>query len=1013
MTYAVQFRRGTTAEHASFTGAAGEVTVNTTTNQLIVHDGTTVGGHVIGTSNGSSGGASTLTDLNITDGTSGQVLTTDGAGTFTFATLSSGGGGSADLSTIISPAAFAYVNTTSDGSGTNISWANWNASSGSMDFTFTTSQSDTNYAVISDVEGYDDTNIMVTSKTTTGFTISIYDDNGNVASPSSTGAFSIIVYSSVPTLSGTTSSEGSSDIEIFADMTALIAKTGMTTGNQAYVSSNNKLYMYTGTGWYLIATVQNDAPSAITNVDDQYKLTIDGTPTLITATATDPEGFPLTWSYAITSGSLGSTATISQTDNVFTITPSTNTADAGEFTLTISATDGANGAVNKVTSIILAFKVTNSRYTTLLATAVDTYDNNNITDSSTNNHSITVTGDPDAGTFSPYRSGGYSTYFYGSGGNYVKTDTHSDFAFSTEDFTIECWYYPVSKAQNFPRIWHFGTFWQNNQALAFLDRHNDNPTTFSLSAYLLGDILNSTTTVENNNWYHLVVERSGATITLYVNGVSEDTYDIGTSEFITSTSSYVNIGNVSNGGNLTESELNGYIRDFRYVKGTAVYDGNFTPPTKPLEEVTNTKLLTCHLPYIADGSTNAHAITMTGNVPTQPLSPYDYGEYDPTVHGGSVYFAQPENLSIASDPAFGFGTGDFTIEFWTYWGGTLGTIGGGTIVDLRSAVAAESTTVYLNSSGVISFYDGPANAEVSSGVNITKEWTHISLTRNSGVWRIFINGTLAVSRTSNSDLGSTKPARIGQGANGPGSAYNGYISDFRIVKGTAVYTSNFTPPTAPQSSSGASLHIKGTDASIIDKSQGDNLKLIGNITGSTTVAKFTGSKSMYFDEASYIRVEDLGSGPLATSEGFTIEGWIYPLTWVSGGRALFGLNKKSDGSNLLVLVGESGGKLYHTDGSPSISTDVLENEWSHIAVVVVGILVKIYLNGSEVLSVNSSGLSTINWNHCILAIGGEFDSPNGGGIGNRLDGYIQDFRITKGLARYTANFTPPTEPLKG
>ena len=66
-----------------------------------------------------------------------------------------------------------------------------------MDFTFTTSQPDTNYAVISDVEGYDDTNIMVTSKTTTGFQISIYDDNGNVSSPGSTATFSVIVYSSV------------------------------------------------------------------------------------------------------------------------------------------------------------------------------------------------------------------------------------------------------------------------------------------------------------------------------------------------------------------------------------------------------------------------------------------------------------------------------------------------------------------------------------------------------------------------------------------------------------------------------------------------------------------------------------------------------------------------------------------------------------------------------------------------------------------------------------------------
>lgn len=47
MAYSVQFRRGTTAEHASFAGEAGEVTVNTETNKLVVHDGTTVGGHEV------------------------------------------------------------------------------------------------------------------------------------------------------------------------------------------------------------------------------------------------------------------------------------------------------------------------------------------------------------------------------------------------------------------------------------------------------------------------------------------------------------------------------------------------------------------------------------------------------------------------------------------------------------------------------------------------------------------------------------------------------------------------------------------------------------------------------------------------------------------------------------------------------------------------------------------------------------------------------------------------------
>jgi hypothetical protein len=61
MAYAVQFRRGTTAEHASFTGASGEITVNTTTNQLVVHDGVTTGGHVIGS--GGGGASSSVVSL--------------------------------------------------------------------------------------------------------------------------------------------------------------------------------------------------------------------------------------------------------------------------------------------------------------------------------------------------------------------------------------------------------------------------------------------------------------------------------------------------------------------------------------------------------------------------------------------------------------------------------------------------------------------------------------------------------------------------------------------------------------------------------------------------------------------------------------------------------------------------------------------------------------------------------------------------------------------------------------
>jgi hypothetical protein len=138
-------------------------------------------------------------------------------------------------------------------------------------------------------------------------------------------------------------------------MTALIAVTGMVAGQTALVTALNKVFMYTGTAWFLIATMTNASPTAITGVAATTSLAIDGTASVITAVSSDPEGFPLTWSYAVTTGSLGSTATVSQADNVFTITPSSTEADAGSFSITFSVTDGATGAVNAVSAFTLAF----------------------------------------------------------------------------------------------------------------------------------------------------------------------------------------------------------------------------------------------------------------------------------------------------------------------------------------------------------------------------------------------------------------------------------------------------------------------------------------------------------------------------------------------------------------------------------------------------------------------------------------------------------------------------------
>ena len=141
---------------------------------------------------------------------------------------------------------------------------------------------------------------------------------------------------------------------VHANVTSLLAQTGMVVGDMAFIEANKNLMMYTANGWWLVGTLTNATPSAISGANATYGLSTSGTATVVTLSATDPEGFSLSYSYAVTSGSLGSTATVAQNNNVFTITPSTSPSNAGSFSLTFSASDG-NTASSTVSAFTLSF----------------------------------------------------------------------------------------------------------------------------------------------------------------------------------------------------------------------------------------------------------------------------------------------------------------------------------------------------------------------------------------------------------------------------------------------------------------------------------------------------------------------------------------------------------------------------------------------------------------------------------------------------------------------------------
>ncbi|OUU63830.1 MAG: hypothetical protein CBC24_08670 [Candidatus Pelagibacter sp. TMED64] len=804
---------------------------------------------------------------------------------------------------------------------------------------------------------------------------------------------------------GAAGADGSATV--VANVTALLALSSPAAGDQAFVTATNTLYFYNGSGWYKIALI-NTNPS-ISGASAAYDLAADGTATTVTIVATDPEGLPIT--YSIASDTSGNIATVAQgtgaSTNVWTITPSTNTAHAGTFSLTFRASDGVNIAT-AASSFTLQFILANSHYTTALITSVGANNATNKStwdDKSSSNHTITANGDAHQTTFSPYRHGGYSTFFDGTG-DYLTLGEQTSSAYGTSDFTIETWAYFTAGAAGSAYRYLFG-------------QGSGTSGTNNLGLYIQGDVLKvwhngaatitGTTTISLDNWYHIALVRNGSTLKLYLNGAEEGS--VSNSSNITSTSAGISISRWSEISD--PSYFAGYMRDFRIVKGTAVYTSAFNSslPDTPLTAITNTSLLTCHLPYIADGSTDGHAITVAGDPTIEPISPYDYKEYDSSEHSGSIVFdGTGDYLSVPADASFAMGTGAFTWEFWLYLNSSTGA--SQNILDFRNGSAG--LKIEYDNAGRIDVYSEPDSSTVITGSTTIslKIWYHVALTRDSSNnLRLFINGKQDGSTVANHTSNYTNNSgRIGCHYTNITQELDGILSDVRILKGSAEYTADFAPPTSPLTAiTNTSLLLNGTDAGIIDKSQSvKEVSLDGGAKSSATHYKYLTS-SMYFDGVDdKIRIPNIS---ISAGHDFTIECWHYLTSRTDSYPALFG-NYSSWGAGGLGLFADhssySGGyQLAHNGTFPAINAGTVNyNQWVHVAVVRSGTTITLYVDGSSIGTVSSS--VALNGNGADFIIGRSSDNADG-----HIQGYLSDFRISKGLARYTSNFTAPTAALKG
>jgi len=610
-----------------------------------------------------------------------------------------------------------------------------------------------------------------------------------------------------------------------------------------------------------------------------------------------------------------------------------------------------------------------------------------------------------------------SLYLPATSANQLRYASSSDFNISGINFTLELWFYQTGGANSLicrrdPGVAGFTSGWVLTSSSI---RANINGVWSDTQITWTGPALNT--------WNHIAWVVSGTTMSVYLNGILAGTKTSVTS--INDTAATLDVGQSASGG---ENLFQGYIDDIRFTKGIARYTANFIPgvPTTSsvsLDPYYNNVSILLHFDGANDSTTFTDnspnpktVIRSTGTTASISTAQFKFG--------GASYKGRTEpdtSYITATLGTDGSMTGDFTLEFWLY--------------NTSNEVILYSTTgggyLYNNS---FQSYGGPNLAINTYGA---AGWKHLAITRSGSTMRSFVDGIQQDTQTYSGTV-NLQTLELGRYIPNNNLYFSGYIDDLRITKGIARYTANFIPPTQAFPNGGQApapwanlvppdvdlyyqyvsllLHMDGSNASTSFPDNSRSPKTItanGGAQISTAQSKFGGSSAVF--DGSGDRLVGPVSGIIDfAANDFTVEGWVYVLSYPDSQTTILSNYGTSGNIGFDVRVPNNGsiGSRFSVNGigdafSVSSPVGVTLNTWHHFAVVRQGTSYTVYLNGVGGTSVNVGTNAVFAPPSQTVWIGGTPDTGTGLWWFN---GYIDDLRITKGIARYTANFTPPGGP---
>jgi len=432
----------------------------------------------------------------------------------------------------------------------------------------------------------------------------------------------------------------------------------------------------------------------------------------------------------------------------------------------------------------------------------------------------------------------------------------------------------------------------------------------------------------------------------------------------------------------------------------------------------------------ADISNSNNTVTVSGTPAWSQFSPYGA-----STQGGSLYF-NGTNTSLQSNSSTGnflFGNGNFTVEAWIYplnitayqyLASVWGVIGG------PGDNAQSCWQIRINTSGNLEaiLNNGSANTTLTGSTVLTlRQWQHVALVRYNNVITLFVNGVNVGSTAYTSTLNNVPTTQFVIGQQLPSSYYfNGYMTNLRIVNGTALYTTPwFVPPTAAllivnSTQTVLLMNVGSAGAYIADSSNyAQSLTINGSLVfdPSSPYSPVNFGGSAYLDGSSAnFNVTTVSAFQLATANTpFTIECWAYPVSTPSG-SALIAAAWPSSGNIPFTIAflnnlaaGVSGSNLsagwYNGSAWQTViqtTTNLTLRTWSHVALSYDGTTARLFLNGSQIGSATGAWTTAAIQN--TLYVGRRWDSN----ASPFFNGYITNVRFVNGISMYGSNFTPQT-----